>query len=260
MAALAAGALALSGSVWAQLGIRVPAGDATGFDQLVPGSPLSNWRRLEPDSAVRQPLVYSQTLETASQLGTQRSTGVYQPLSQHLSSLVETSYADMGDLGAERSVLGQVGATLAPGWGLQAGLRYSETGLTPSVLQPYATRAGAMQLGMLTLERNWGSFRGAYTLFGSYADNGAAGTGHRFELQYYYSQRSSVGLAFTAGRPMQAYPVLSTYVPFEGNNLGVTGEHWLSPTWAVNYRALVEDTPLAPGLKPQVRVGLRYAF
>jgi hypothetical protein len=242
------------------LGIRVSTGDSSGFDTLAPGSPLTTWQRLEPDSAARQPLTYSQLLETANQRGIQRSTGVYQPLSQHLSSLVETGYADMGDLGTERSLLGQVGATLAPGWGLQAGVRYSETGLTPSVLQPYATRAGAAQLGMLTLERNWRSFRGAYTLFGSYADTGAAGAGHRFELQYYYSERSSVGLSFTAGRPLQTSPLLSTYAPFEGNNLGVTGEHWLTSTWAVNYRALVQDTALAPGLKPQIRVGLRYAF
>jgi hypothetical protein len=260
MATLAAGALALSASAWAQLGIRIPGGDASGFDQLAAGSLLSTWRRLEPDSDARQPLVYSQVVETASQLGAQRSTAIYQPLSQRLSSLVETSYAEMGDLGGEWSVLGQVGATLAPGWGVQAGLRHSETGLTPGVLQPYATRAGTAQLGMLTVEHNWRSLRGAYTLFGTYADSGAAGTGQRFELQYYYSERSSVGLSFTAGHPLQTPTALTTYAPFEGNNLGLTGEHWLSSTWAVNYRALVQDPSFASGLKPLIRVGLRYAF
>jgi hypothetical protein len=199
-------------------------------------------------------------MEAASLLGVQRSTGIYQPLSQHLSSLVQSTYAEMGDLGAEWSVLGQVGATVAPGWGVQAGLRHSETGLSAGVMQPYATRAGTAQLGMLTLERTWRGFRGAYTLFGTYADTGAAGTGQRFELQYYYSQRSSVGLAFTAAHPLQTPPALSTYAPLEGSNLGLTGEHWLSSSWAVNYRALVQDPSITSGLKPQIRVGLRYAF
>jgi hypothetical protein len=42
-------------------------------------------------------------------------------------------------------------------------------------------------------------------------------------------------------------------------NLGVTGEHWFSPTWALNYNALVEDGG-SQGLNPEVRLGLRVRF
>jgi hypothetical protein len=205
-------------------------------------------------------VIYSRVTESASQLGVQRTSGIYQPLSRSLSSLIETSHATRGDLGTEWSVLGQVGASLGEGWGIQAGLRHSEAGLTPGPNQPYAARLGSAQLGMLTLEHNWHSLRSAYTLFGSYADSGVAASGHRLELQYYYGDRSNVGLSYTAARPFQAAPNFSMFQPLEGNNLGVAGEHWFSPAWAVNYRALVQDLGPASGLKPQIRFGLQYTF
>jgi hypothetical protein len=97
-------------------------------------------------------------------------------------------------------------------------------------------------------------------LFGSYADSGAAGSGHRLDLQYYYGERSNVGLSFSSARAFQAAPVLTAFQPLEGNQLGVTGEHWFSPAWAVNYRALAQEFGPASGLKPQIRFGLRYTF
>jgi hypothetical protein len=240
-------------------GLRVGPGDPA-FDTLQTGSALGSWQRLQAGQAVPQAVPYTQIRERDSQLGIQRSSGVYQPLSQRLSSLVETSHANMGDLGAEWSVLGQVGASLGAGWGVQAGVRHTETGLMPATTPSYAARAASAELGMLTLERNWDHFRGAYTFFGSYANTGAAGTGHRFDLQYYYSARGNVGLSYLAARPLQTALPTSPFQPLEGNHLGVTGEHWFSPAWAVNYRALVQDPVLGSGLKPQLRVGLRYTF
>jgi hypothetical protein len=241
------------------LGLRVDAGDGSS-DSLRPGSALGSWQRLGAGQVAPQPVFYSRVTESAGQLGVNQTSGVYQPLSQSLSSLIETSHATLGDLGAEWSVLGQVGASLGEGWGVQAGLRHSEAGLAPGMSQPYALRQGAAQLGMVTLERNWQGLRGAYTLFGSYADDGAAGRGHRLEVQYYYSERSNVGLSYTAARPLQPGTSVSAYQPLEGNHLGFSGEHWFSQAWALNYRALVQELGPASGLKPQIRFGLRYTF
>jgi hypothetical protein len=240
------------------LGIRVPTEDLA-FEALHPGDTLGNWRRLSPNASPQQPLVYS-GVDPASQFGPLWSAGVYRPLSARLSSLIETSHADLGDLGAEWSVLGQVGAKLGAGWGVQAGLRHSEMGLSPGTAQLYGAHPATAQLGMLTLEHSWDSFRGAYTVFGSRADSGAAGAGHRFDLQYYYTQRSNIGLSYMASWQLQGVPGYNAFAPLEGSNLGVTGEHWISPTWAVNYRALVQELVPASGLKPQIRFGLRYTF
>jgi hypothetical protein len=244
------------------LGLRVDAADG-GSETLLPGSALGSWQRLGARQETAQPVAYSRVTESSGQLGVQRTSGVYQPLSQSLASLIETSHATLGDLGTEWSVLGQVGASLGQGWGIQAGLRHSEAGLTVGPGQPYAARLGYADLGMLTLEHNWHGLRSAYTLFGSYADNGAAASGHRVDLQYYYSERSNFGLSYTAARAFQAAPALSVFQPLEGSHLGVAGEHWFSPAWAVNYRALVQDLGPASGLsglKPQIRFGLRYTF
>jgi hypothetical protein len=242
------------------LGLRVGSGDGSS-ESLRPGSALGGWQRLGAGQTVPQPVFYSRVTESAGQLGVSQTSGVYQPLSRSLSSLIETNQATLGDLGSEWSVLGQVGASLGEGWGIQAGLRHSEAGWPRGPMQPYTARVGSAQLGMVTIEHNWHGLRSAYTLFGSYADSGTAASGHRLELQYYYGQRSNVGLSYMAGRPLQAGATISALQPLEGNHLGVAGEHWFSPAWAVDYRALVQDLgPAAPGLKPQIRFGLRYTF
>jgi hypothetical protein len=80
------------------------------------------------------------------------------------------------------------------------------------------------------------------------------------EVSYFYTQRSSVGLAYTNVRQFDGAPYVSEFNPIFGTNYSVAGEHWLSETWSINYRALVPDLSTTSGLKPQVRFGLRYTF
>lgn len=257
---IAMGALLLCAPAWAQLGFHIPVQERSELDAGAPGAQPDGWARLVPDPATRPPLVFTRPIDAASAYSAVRSSGIQVPLSSNLTSLMETSYVEMGELGTEWSMHGQIGATLAAGWSVQAGLRHSEIGLNPAVLSTHEPNAGKAQLGMLTLEHNWNNLRGAYTLFGSYANSGATGTAQRFELQYYYAPRSNVGLSFTSGRSLQRGGALAGYAPLEGSNLGLIGEHWLSPTWAVNYRALLQDPSLTAGLKPEIRLGLRYSF
>lgn len=257
---LTIGTLLLCAPAWAQLGFHIPVPERSEANSGTPSTQPDSWTRLLPDPATRPPLVYARQIDAGSAYSAHRSSGIQMPLSSNLTSLVETSYTELGELGAEWSMRGQIGAEFAPGWSVQAGLRHSEIGLNPTIVLGNETKAGTAQLGSLTLERNWSSLRGAYTLFGSYANSGATGTAQRFELQYYYAPRSNVGLAFTSGRALQPGAPLAGYAPLEGSNLGLTGEHWLSPTWAVNYRALLQDPSFSAGLKPEIRFGLRYAF
>ena len=191
-----------------------------------------------------------QTREVAS--------GVYAPLSENLSTLMETTRASNSGITSEWSVLGQLGARWGSGWGVQAGLRHSELGLS-TPLQPALLPAATADLGMLTFERQWDRYRGAYTYYTGRTDTGATTSGHRIQLDYYYSAQSSVGLAFTTGRQLEGSAFGSLTLFPEVANVGVAGEHWFSPNWALNYNALVEESG-GQGLNPALRVGLRVRF
>src|SRR6202008_4136743 len=125
-----------------------------------------------------------------------------------LSSLVETSVVPGRLGGAERSVLGQLGTQFGNDWGRQRGGRdvgfgvpvpdavggRSVLGLT--ALPPVSLgQSTAADLGILTFERFWDRYRGAYTVSSGRADGGAIATSHRLQFSYFYSARSSVGLS-----------------------------------------------------------------
>jgi len=258
---------------------RRSASTDTRFETLRPDSSFSDWRRLSIEGGARLTdtgVAYAQTLPgDPLGLNSPESTGGYwRPLSQNLSSLVETSVVP-GSLGAaERSVMGQLGTQFGNGWGMQAGIRRSELSVAPPVegrtptlglgltsLPPQGNgpNVGA-DLGMLTFERFWDRYRGAYTVSSGRADGGATATSHRVQINYFYASRSSVGLSYTIGRSFDTTSALNAAMtPVETSNVGVVGEHWFSPSWALNYNALIEDRGIE-GLKPEIRVGLRLRF
>lgn len=190
------------------------------------------------------------------------SAGVSRPLTDNWTTLFETSYANGGLTGLtnEWSMLGQVGASFGAGWGVQAGLRHSELGLRDLPLHANTLgKAGSADIGMLTLERYWDRYRGAYTYFAGRGDNGANTSGHRVQFDYFYGARSSIGLAYTLGQPRDASIGLGN-AWLDTTNIGLTGEHWFTRSWAVNYNALVEDPRNGAALRPELRVGLRLRF
>lgn len=188
------------------------------------------------------------------------SAGIYQPLSDRLSTLMETSQAYGHGLGRERSTLGELSASLGEGWGVRAGLRHSELGLQDLPMRaPSLTPNATADIGTLTVERSWNRYRGTYTYYAGRSDTGALASGHRLQLHYFYGERSSVGLAYTYGQPLD--PLGAGYVPgvTGTSNVGVTGEHWLSGSWSFKYDALMEEYG-SQGLKPELRLGLRLRF
>jgi hypothetical protein len=247
------------------------------FQTLRPDTGFQDWRRLSLEGGARTTdtgSAYAYTLP-GDPLGAnapETTGGYWHPLSQRLSSLVETTVVPGTLGGAERSVLGQLGTQFGNGWGLQAGIRHSEMGvplpesqngrgglgLTALPPMTMGTAVGG-DLGMVTFERFWDRYRGAYTVSSGRADGGASATSHRLEFSYFYSARSSVGLSYTAGRPFDPAVPLNSMTPVETNNLGVVGEHWFTPSWGINYNALLEDRGIE-GLKPEIRLGLRVRF
>ncbi len=258
---LAAAAALLPLSAVHAKGIRLPASADRQFETLRLDSALSDLRT--PATAAAQGEAgavfaagHAHPLDVQIQ---EVASGVYRPLAENLSTLLETSYARGSGLTAEWSVLGQVGAQFGDGWGVRAGVRHSEQELATALLPPTLAPATA-DLGMLTFERQWNRYRGEYTYYAGRSDAGASASGHRIQLHYYYSPRSSVGLAYHTSRQLDAGGELGTFNPApEAANVGVVGEHWFSPTWALNYNALVEDGG-SEGLNPELRLGLRVRF
>jgi YaiO family outer membrane protein len=186
--------------------------------------------------------------------------GVYQPLSDRLSTLFESSYSSGSGLEQERSMLGQVSASIGDGWGVRAGMRHSELGLKELPLYtPNSASLASSDVGMLTLERNWDRYRGAYTYYAGRSDSGILASGHRFQLNYFYGERSSVGLAYTAGQQADSLSASRLTGLPDMSNIGLTGEHWLTSAWSVRYDALMEDAG-TQGLKPELRLGLHLSF
>jgi hypothetical protein len=247
------------------------------FETLRPDSGFPDWRRLSLEGGTRPTDTgagYGYVLP-ADPLGlnvTETTGGYWHPLSQSLSSLVETSVVPSTLGSAERSVLGQVGTQFGNGWGVQAGIRHSEVGITASETPTPASGVGLTalpalgmgpsvdaDLGILTFERFWDRYRGAYTVSSGRAEGGTTATSHRLQLNYFYAARSSVGLSYTTGRSFETSVPLNAMTPIESSNVGVTGEHWFTRSWAINYNALIEDRGIE-GLKPELRLGLRLRF
>jgi len=224
------------------------------FETLRPGASLLDSRRDQEQrndsfgySAVNDPL------------SGETSAGVYHPISEGLTSLLEATQTQSMGLTSEWSMLGQIGASFGDGWGLSAALRHSELGLqqVPFGDSAYAS-AGSADLGMVSVERWWNSYRGSYTYYAGRTDTGNSASGHRFQVHYFYGERNSVGLSYTLG-PSLGLGASANADESELRNMGIAGEHWFSRRWALNYNALVED--FGDGeLKPELRLGLRLRF
>lgn len=178
---------------------------------------------------------------------TQVTAGLYYPVAERWTALVEAAYSPDHRVLPEYSVFGQMHVALPEGWGAALGYRYSE----------YTdTRSSTV---VLDLERYFGDFRGAYILYLGYTPGAPTVSAHRFVLTYYYGERSSVGASFTFGEE----------VANVGPPLGVTttdvrtytlfGRHWLSAAWAVSYELLRQEQGSLYQYNG-IRLGLRYRF
>ena len=127
---------------------------------------------------------------------------------------------------------GQVQSPLSNGKALSVGLKYRVFD------SDFGQRAGPVgEISSAT----------AYTLAPSY----------QVQMSFQYSASGTLGLA--VGRELE------TYTPYvdsgAGRQLTLTGQHWLTPTWALSYDLLTSD-PTSP-LRLQglgLRLGMRYRF
>ncbi|MBA2777681.1 YaiO family outer membrane beta-barrel protein [Billgrantia kenyensis] len=122
------------------------------------------------------------------------------------------------------------------------------------------TRYEGSQVDRLALgmERYWGNWRGAYTLNVSDVDVAGTPVGHAVALDYYYGERSLVGVRGALGREEEGLPggeVVTTDVA----SVSVHGRHWFHDDWALSW----ELGALSQGDlydRYGIQLGLRHAF
>lgn len=149
--------------------------------------------------------------------------GLYFPLGTTWGGVVEGSYSGTHEVLPHNSVYGELQKILPGGWGLGLGLRHNEYTSTAS------------NVVSLLAERYWGNFRGAYTLYSGSPEGASSAASHRLQLSYYYADRSSVGLSYSNGREVESVGPPRGVVVSDVLNWTVTGQHWLTPAWALTY-------------------------
>ena len=173
--------------------------------------------------------------------------GYSHPLSASLTGTLEGAYSGEHHVLPESTVLGQLAWAAGRGWVLTGGLRHSR----------YTLSDANLLIG--GVERYWDAFRAGYTLYNGHPQGAGSASAHRFTLDYYYGERSRVGLGFTYGREVENVGPPLNVVSTDVRALGVIGRHWLTPSWALTYEAMTHQQGNLYR-RQGVRLGLRYRF
>lgn len=167
--------------------------------------------------------------------------GLLHSLSPNWFSTVETSIDSRSSASARGyGLLGQVHRSLPWGFDMSLGLRYR-------VQDSAWTQSDAMPLA----DRSWSLFPPGL---------GSSGTGgYELRLNYRYGERNTFGLTYGSGPDFDYTRQLMGYQAGEGRQFGLTGEHWLSPDWALNYGVMAQEQ-IGPHRGQGLRLGIRYRF
>lgn len=175
------------------------------------------------------------------------SGGYYHPLGDTWTALVEASLSPDHNVLPKDSMFGQVQKAFDGGWDVQAGLRHSQYNIA------------ATNVLVLTGERYWGNYRAAYTLYLGRLQGAGVAPSHMGQLGYYYAEHSYLTLGFTKGRQVESLGAGLGVLTTEVTGTSLSGRHWLNPSWALNYEAIVEHQGQLYSRKG-IRFGLRRAF
>jgi YaiO family outer membrane protein len=173
--------------------------------------------------------------------------GLYYPLAPTWTGVFEGSASPTHEVLPHYTLGAQIQKLLPYGWIAGVGFRHNEY-----------TRS-ASNVRTFSLERYWGDFRGAYTLFSGKPEGGGSAPAHRFQFSYYYGNVSSVGIAYTTGREVENVGPPTGLLTTDVRSWTLSGRHWFARDWAVTYEALAHrqgDLYRREGL----RLGLRYRF
>lgn len=166
--------------------------------------------------------------------------GVYFPLSETWGGSLESGVVQESLLAPRRySLAGQLHTTFGGGSGLSAGLKYRVYGSEAGPREYAGADPGRYGYGLMPLRIPGASFGPSYQL----------------QLSYHYDAANIFALAL--GRELETFTP-GFDVPGNGPRLSFTGQHWLTPSWALSYDLLSND-PNSFRLQG-LRLGVRYRF
>ena len=173
---------------------------------------------------------------------------LHQPAGQNIAALVEPGINTLHEVLPRYTLSSHVTRALPGGWGLGFGVRQSEyTFVTNNLLS-------------LSAERNWGSFRSAYTLYSNRTEGAGLGATHRFEVSYLYGERNVIGVAYTTGRDLEYAALPIGLTPGNVRDWTLSGRHWLSPNWALTYDLLGQEQGTLYRSGAGLRLGVSRSF
>lgn len=173
--------------------------------------------------------------------------GLYYPLADAWTGLIEGNLSPTHNVLAKYSALVQLFRSFPGGWVAGLGLRHTEY------------TASTVNMAVFTAERYWSSLRAAYTFYSSRLEDAGSTPAHRFQLDHYYGERSSVGLSYTTGRESESVGPPVGIITTDVRDWTLYGRHWFAPKWALTYDLLTHeqgDFYRRRGL----RLGIRYSF
>ena len=220
----------------AGLGLKPPSAPALWTGGLAQrGAAVDAWQTTESAA-----VVYGGARESARlRPGAIESyTGIYHPLSETLGASMELGVIQGTPLAPRRySLAGNVHTAFAGGGSLSLGLKY----------RVYEPDPGA---------RAYGEMPGnGYSLVPARVPGASYAPSYQLNVNYQYSAAHAFALAL--GRDLDTFTP-SFDLPGGPRQFSFTGEHWLTPSWALSYDLLSQD----PGAFRfhGLRFGVRYRF
>ncbi|MGW8391959.1 YaiO family outer membrane beta-barrel protein [Pseudoduganella sp. HUAS MS19] len=226
---------------------RTTIGINHGIDHL--SGPAANWREssLNVRHQAAPRLGFGAGVTRVERFGigeTQISAGADLPLSEKLTASVDGNFSSDHQILARRALGASLQYEFAKGWLVHGGGRsssYNDVHVNQSLLM---------------LER----YVGNYGFAGAWRAARAFGTtAHSGELRanYYYSDRSAVGLSFAFGK--EAANIAGTTRLTSVESAALVGRHWLDQRWALTY-AVAHTRQGDFYVRNGVNLGLQAAF
>lgn len=176
------------------------------------------------------------------------SLGGYYPLAART-----TAYAEVGVSGTHRvlpkdSEYLQLTQSFGAGWGVLGGYKHVDYNST------------RVEIGDLTLEKYFSSYRAAFTAFPSHSSTAGNATSYRVQLSRYYGddEQSNVQLVLVKGTEVDKPTGVDQVVATEVKSGALFGRHWLDRSWSLTWS--VGRTLQEAATRNSASLGLRYRF
>jgi YaiO family outer membrane protein len=162
-----------------------------------------------------------------------------------------TGYAEIGLSGTHRvlprhSVHLQLTQSLGQGWGLLGGFKHVSYNATD------------VRIGELTVERYFGAYRVAASLYPSHSSTAGNASSYRIQLSRYYGSENAIQVLYVGGVEVDRPTAVDTVLATKVRSVALFGRHWLTREWALTYG--LAHTVQGNGTRHAANVGVRLRF